>query len=570
MIPLELVDIFVCLQVPEKRQEGLRALTAYTRAEEAYLFGKDVELGVFLPAQGLPQTMRHAARWHALFEWCKAGACVSVPFPSPANGDEIYSSVIAERLGYAVLVLLGIEVESSLAIQLQALLPLVGAKLIDERAAESAAGHAAVARDASKQAKLLNIALDTNRRELQKAFEQLESELAVRREAEKKLREIDRKKDEFLAMLAHELRNPLAPINMASQLITLFSPAQREIEQASQIINRQVAHMTSLLDDLLDVSRVTRGKIVLEKEAVDTKAVITDAIEQSRSLVQIKQHRLNVHMTPDTVYVEGDKTRLVQIIANILINAAKYTPNQGLLDLRLEATIEEVFITVSDNGTGIDADLMPHIFELFTQAPRGPDRSQGGLGIGLALVKSLVELHGGSIEAQSRGPNLGSEFVVRLPRYKNSLPKPASNVENQVPVSAEALTILVVDDNVDAASTLAALMESLGHHVLTGHSAKDAMDVTTSQGFDVIFLDIGLPDMDGYRLAKKMRELKVCEGAVLVALTGYGQPQDKKMARKVGFDIHLTKPATFARLMRVLNGVTAHRCGSSAEVDVEK
>jgi len=564
MIPLELVDIFIRLQLPETRQDGLKALAVYAQAKEAYLFGKDAELSIYLPAQGLPQTMPHAAWWHAFFEQCETGTCVSGLMPSPKNGEEIHCSVVVERLGLSILVLLGVELESSVAAQLQALLPLIGAKLAVERAAASAAGHAAAAREASSQARSLNAALDANRRELQKAFELLEKELAVRREAEKKLRETDRKKDEFLAMLAHELRNPLAPINMAAQLIKLPSSSQRQVEQASQIITRQVAHMSSLLDDLLDVSRVTRGRIVLEKEAVDVKGVIADAIEQSKSIVQLKQHQLDVHLTGETVYVDGDKTRLVQIIANVLINAAKYTPSQGSIGLRLDATEEEVLIRISDNGIGIDAELLPHIFELFTQAPRSSDRSQGGLGIGLALVKSLVELHKGSLSAHSRGLNLGSEFTIRLPRYKHPLHISVSNVKNDPLVSEGALSILVIDDNVDAASTLAAFMESLGHGVLTGHSAKEAMELTASQDFDVLVLDIGLPDMDGYELAKKIRGIKACEDAVLVALTGYGQPQDKELAREAGFDVHLTKPADFKKLMKVLSDATAHRRGSAS------
>lgn len=570
MIPLELVDIFICLQLPETRQDGLKALGAYARAKEAYLFGKDGELSLYLPAQGLPQTMRHAAWWQAFFEQCETGTCVSGLMPSPENGEEIHCSVVVEKLGLSILVLLGVELESSVATQLHALLPLVGAKLAVERAAASAAGHAAAAREAGSQARSLNAALDANRRELQKAFELLEKELAVRREAENKLREADRKKDEFLAMLAHELRNPLAPINMAAELIKLPSSSQRQIEQASQIIARQVAHMTGLLDDLLDVSRVKRGKIVLEKEPVDVKGVIADAIEQSRSIVQLKQHQLDVHLTGETVYVDGDKTRLVQIIANILINAAKYTPSQGSLDLRVDATEEEVRIRISDNGIGIDAELVPHIFELFTQAPRSSDRSQGGLGIGLALVKSLVELHNGSISAHSQGLNLGSEFTVRLPRYKHPLQISVSNVKNHPLVSEGGLSILVVDDNVDAASTLAAFLESLGHGVRTGHSAKEAMELAASQGFDVLFLDIGLPDMDGYELAKKIKGIKGCEDAVRVALTGYGQPQDKELAREAGFDVHLTKPADFTRLMKVLSDTSAHRRGSAPMGSVER
>lgn len=564
MIPLELADIFIYLQLPETRQDGLKALAAYARAKDAYLFVKDAELSIYLPAQGLPQTMRHAAWWHVFFEQCEAGTCVSGLMPSPTNGEQIHCSVIVEKLGLSILVLLGVELEPSIATQLQAMLPLIGAKLALERVAASAAGHAAAAREAGSQARSLNAALDANRRELQKAFGLLEKELAVRREAEKKLRETDRKKDEFLAMLAHELRNPLAPINMAAQLIKLPSSAPRQIEQASQIITRQVAHMTSLLDDLLDVSRVTRGKIVLEKKPVDVKGVITDAIEQSKSIVQQKQHQLDVHLTGETIHVDGDKTRLVQIIANILINAAKYTPSQGSLDLQVDATDEEVLIRISDNGIGIDAELLPHIFELFTQAPRSSDRSQGGLGIGLALVKSLVEFHGGSINAHSQGLNLGSEFTVRFPRYKHPLDISAFNVKNHPLVSEQALSILVVDDNVDAASMLAAFMESLGHGVLTGHSAKEAMELAAPQGFDILFLDIGLPDMDGYELAQKIREIKSCEDAVLVALTGYGQPQDQELAREAGFDVHLTKPADFATLMKILRDATAHPRGSAS------
>lgn len=564
MIPLELVDIFICLQLPETRQDGLKALAAYARAKEAYLFVKDAELSIYLPAQGLPQTMRHAAWWHEFFEQREAGTCVSGLMPSPTSGDQSHCSVVVEKLGLSILVLLGVELESSIATQLQALLPLVAAKLTVERAAASAAGHAAAAREANSQARSLNAALDANRRELQKAFGLLEKELTVRREAEKKLRETDRKKDEFLAMLAHELRNPLAPISMAAQLIKLPSSASRQIEQASQIITRQVAHMTSLLDDLLDVSRVTRGKIVLEKEPVDVKGVIADAIEQSKSIVQQKQHQLDVHLTGETVYVDGDKTRLVQIIANILVNAAKYTPSQGSLDLRVDATEEEVLIRISDNGIGIDTELLPHIFELFTQAPRSSDRSQGGLGIGLALVKSLVDLHGGNISAHSRGLNLGSEFTVRLPKYQHSLQLPVSNLNNDTLSSEAALSILVIDDNVDAASTLAAVIEASGHRVLIGHSAKEAMELAAAHGSDVLFLDIGLPDMDGYELAKKIRGIKTCEDAVLVALTGYGQPQDKELAREAGFDVHLTKPADFTRLMKILSDATAHLHGSAS------
>jgi signal transduction histidine kinase/ActR/RegA family two-component response regulator len=555
MIPIELVDIFICLQSPQTRKDGLASLAAYTHATEAYLFGRDDEVDMFLPAQGLPQTMRYAAKWQAAFGQCEAGSCTSMPLPAPSDGADTLCSVIVDRFGQAVLVLLGIELEGTAATQLPALLSLVGAKLGVERVAESASVHAAVAREANRQAKSLNSALDSNRQELQKAFERLDKELAVRREAENKLRQADQKKDEFLAMLAHELRNPLAPINMAAQLITLPSSGKRQVERASEIINRQVAHMTSLLDDLLDVSRVTRGMITVEKEPVDAKAVIADAIEQSKSVMQSKRHQLNVHLVGEAVYLHGDKTRLVQIIANILVNAAKYTPSEGIVDLRLDATSDEVMISVRDNGIGMDSSLLPQVFELFVQAPRSSDRSQGGLGIGLALVKRLVELHGGGITAQSEGANRGSEFVVRLPRHREVLQAVAKSADNGNSTTIEALEIIVIDDNVDAANTLTALLESFGHRVSTGYCAQDALALTSTAIFDVIFLDIGLPDMDGHELAKKLRATDQSRGAVLVALTGYGQPQDKEQAKGAGFDVHLTKPAHLTAIAQVLNDV---------------
>ncbi len=559
MIPFELVDIFLSLQSAETREDGLNALGTYTHATGAHLFGRDEELGIFLPARGLPQTMRYAAQWQAFFTQCTVGICVSTLLPAPSNGEETCSSVVTDKQGLSILVLQGVELAQPISTQLLALLPLVGAKLAVERAAESAAAHAAVAREANRQAKSLNTALDANRQELQNAFVLLGHELTVRREAEDKLREADRKKDEFLAMLAHELRNPLAPISMAAQLMKLPSSGQLQMAQTSEIISRQVAHMTSLLDDLLDVSRVTRGKITLDKETVNAKAVIADAIEQFKPLVQLKQHQFNVSVIENDAYIYGDKTRLVQVIANILVNAAKYTRDGGTIDLHLDATDDDVVITVRDNGIGIESDLLPQIFELFTQAPRGSDRSQGGLGIGLALVKTLVELHGGSITARSQGADLGSEFTVRLPRLRRSLQVPQPSVKKIAADSEESLAIMVVDDNLDAANTLTAFLESFGHQVFTGYSARKAMDLTRAQNFDVIFLDIGLPDMDGYKLAKELKQLDGCERTVLIALTGYGQPQDKELASEAGFDIHLTKPADLLTLNRLLTEVAKNR-----------
>ena len=377
-------------------------------------------------------------------------------------------------------------------------------------------------------------------------------DVTKRKRAEEALREADRRKDEFLAMLAHELRNPMAPIRAAADLLETRELAPEQRRRTSQIIARQVRHMTGLVDDLLDVSRVTRGLIALQKTRLDVKQVIADAIEQTRPLMEAKRHRLVVDLASDAAQVLGDHKRLVQVLSNLLNNAAKYTPAGGRIAVTMGATDGQVELEVADNGIGIAPELQERVFDLFTQADRSPDRSQGGLGIGLALVRSLVELHGGSVACRSAGPGQGSRFIVTLPRaVGQEAPAPGGDDE---PVAAPSARrrILVVDDNVDAAQMLGMCLEAAGHDVMIEYAPLPALERARLAQPEICVLDIGLPGIDGNELARRLRTHPETSGATLIALTGYGQEQDRQNAMAAGFDHHLVKPVAAPELLALV------------------
>jgi signal transduction histidine kinase len=377
-----------------------------------------------------------------------------------------------------------------------------------------------------------------------------------RAHAEAALRVSGRLKDEFLAMLAHELRNPLAPISAAADLLSAPHQDETRIRKTSAVIKRQVAHMTGLVDDLLDISRVTRGLITLEHNEIDLRDILSDAVDQVRPLVSMRRHTLHLDLPPDAAMVRGDRKRLVQVLANLLNNAAKYTPAGGNLSLNVTVLDLQVSVTVTDDGIGMEAGLVSRAFDLFTQGQRNADRSQGGLGIGLALVKTLVELHGGSVRARSDGLNHGSQFTVTLPRVPQAaaarLEAPAASARD---AAAASLKVLLVDDNVDAATMLAMLLESAGHEVSVEHSSLAALSRAPSMRPDVCLLDIGLPDLDGYALARRLRAEPAMGATVLVAVTGYGQQSDRDAARGAGFDHHFTKPVDSTALVKLLAGL---------------
>jgi len=363
----------------------------------------------------------------------------------------------------------------------------------------------------------------------------------LHRQQERLEREHQRK-DEFLAMLAHELRNPLAPISSAAQLLRVLFADVPRIKDVSGVISRQVAHMTHLVDDLLDVSRVTRGLVTINQSTVELGAVLREAAEQIKPVIDARKHSLTLEIAPEALPVCGDRTRLVQVAANLLNNAAKYTPDGGALHVSLARQDGMAVLQVRDNGIGIGADLLPVVFDLFTQAERTPDRAQGGLGLGLALVKKLVELHGGAVEAHSAGQGQGSTFTVRLPLLAASEGTVTASPGAAAPASLGSLRILVVDDNVDAAQTLGMLLETAGHAVTVEHSAQAALARAGEGRFDIVLLDIGLPDMSGHALAGALQQLPNCAGCALVAVSGYGQEQDRRLSREAGFDAHLVKP----------------------------
>jgi signal transduction histidine kinase/ActR/RegA family two-component response regulator len=378
------------------------------------------------------------------------------------------------------------------------------------------------------------------------------------------LREAGRKKDEFLAMLAHELRNPLAPIATAAEMLKMVANQDARVRKSSDVILRQVRHMKALVDDLLDVSRVTRGLVQLNRETVDIRAVVNSAIEQSRPLIESRRHQLVLRMPPalvaHVIHVHGDRTRLVQVLVNLLNNAAKYTPLDGTITLAVSLNQQCVEIAVTDNGIGIEPALLPHVFELFTQAERTPDRSQGGLGIGLALVKNMVALHGGRVTASSAGPGSGSTFTISLPLFASPAQAPAPALAGSAGVAGGPLRIMVVDDNVDAAETLSALLEMQGHAVSVHAHPVDAINAAHRQAaqglaLEVFILDIGLPEMDGYELARRLHAEQE-QPATFIALTGYGQAQDRVQSQTAGFDHHFVKPMDLSALTQVLSNIT--------------
>jgi CheY-like chemotaxis protein len=372
----------------------------------------------------------------------------------------------------------------------------------------------------------------------------IKQEIAKTRLAEEKLLEASKRKDEFLAMLSHELRNPLAPIRNAVELVRRIAPSDPRLVWARDVVDRQVTHMAQLVDDLLDVSRITQGKISLRKETLELDKVVAHALETAKPLIESRGHSLEVTLPEGPVWMSGDFARLAQVVANLLNNAAKYTPENGRISLFANVEEGTATVTVQDNGIGIDRDLLPRVFDLFAQGERSLDRSLGGLGVGLTVVQRLVELHGGRVEVSSEGAGRGSKFSVYLPCI-SEVPQPGEAAEKEIAHAGKqgGRRVLVVDDNIDAAESIAVLLRLEGHEVKTVSDGAQAIACSQVFAPSAVLLDIGLPGMNGYDVARRLRELPATRHALFIALTGYGQREDRTLAAEAGFQHHFIKPA---------------------------
>jgi PAS domain S-box-containing protein len=374
------------------------------------------------------------------------------------------------------------------------------------------------------------------------------------------LSEAGRRKDEFLAMLAHELRNPLAALSNAAQVLRRAGSDETAVGTASAMLGRQVRQMTRLVDDLLDMSRVTQGKIELRKERVDLASILDQAVDSARPLVTSMGHELTVSMPAQPVQVEADPARLAQVVGNLLNNAAKFTDKGGRVSLALEREGDQARIRVRDNGIGIASEQMPRVFDMFMQADTSLERSRDGLGIGLTLVKKLVEMHGGTVEVHSAGQGQGSEFVVRLPALPDTRTAPAPTAPSQ-PARAAGHRILIVDDNADGAESLAMLLQLGGYVTQTAHDGREAVEAAERMRPHAVLLDIGLPGLNGYEVCRRIRDKSWGAGVLLVAVTGWGQEADRQRSRDAGFDTHVVKPIDHDALMRLLATLPAEATG---------
>jgi signal transduction histidine kinase len=447
--------------------------------------------------------------------------------------------------------------------------------LANERLAEA---NTTLQAEKTRELQMLNHDLQRANTELEQANRTLQSEVAERSRIEQALKEADRHKDEFLAMLAHELRNPLAPILNAVQLMRKKPLGDPQLVWSRDVIERQLVHLTRLVDDLLDVSRITRGKINLAREPVDVAGLVARAVETVQPLFLERGHQFTIEMPEEPIRVYGDPLRLTQALGNVLANAAKYTDGAGRISLSARRSGDVLEIRVRDTGIGIPSDLLPMIFDMFTQLRNDTGRSQSGLGIGLALVRKLLEMHGGTVTASSEGDGLGSEFLMTLPVIVNDrLRASADNKANghdasvDAPVSAEASAtpqvrrrILVADDNSDSLESLATLLELGGHEVFSAANGALALESAERNLPDVALLDIGMPKLDGYEVARRIRAQPWGRGMTLVALTGWGQDSDRRRSGEAGFDSHLVKPLDLDKLTDLLGRLPV-RATESAE-----
>ena len=548
-IPVQLVASLADLQ---GRFAAAQQLAVQLGATGLLILIEDPAVRALLPAPGFPQTLPGGHAWRELLAQVRTPGIHQreVGYPTP---DQLIPA-LAYSISDVVLLFLGAPSKppSVQAIQrLAPVVPLLAATLRAEHDALTVRGELAAAQNHAREVETLARALDGARSDLERTLRDLEGQTRAVEEARARAENATRAKDEFLAMLGHELRNPLSPIMTALQLMRLKNHSSRE----QDVIERQVGNLMRLVDDLLDVSRITRGKIELRKERVELADVAARAIEMASPVLEQKRQLLDVQIPSRGLVLDVDPTRLAQILANLLTNAAKYSDSESRIMFAAELKDTQIRIRVKDEGIGIAPELLGRVFEMFVQNGQSIDRSQGGLGLGLAIVRSLVQLHGGTVQAQSAGEGRGSEFIVELPRATEdsshrTSPQPSTRRNVR---AANLERVLVVDDNQDASTMLSEALDSLGFVVRTAPDGPAALRIVEEFEPDIALLDIGLPVMDGYELAQRLRERQGAGSLRLVAITGYGQTEDQHRSAQAGFDAHLVKPVDLDHLGRVLD-----------------
>lgn len=506
------------------RESAAKALALAMGACHLLLFIRDPELDVMLPAPGMPKTLAGGESWRALVRRLR-----DEPETTAADVEVLggHWTARATTQGGCAFVLLGERQLPEWPAEFREALPLLCEVVRAQQALRIGEAEAADATHAAQRAHQLAVALEAAR--------------ASAAELNRRLRLEHQHKDEFLAMLAHELRNPMAPVLTGIDVLGRLPPGDTaRRDRQLQIMHRQMQQLTHLVDDLLDVSRVSRGLIELRREVLPLDEVLAAAVEATRPLIVSRRHMLR-EAGRIGFHVSGDRVRLVQVFSNLLSNAAKYTQPDGRIDISAACERGTVVVRIRDNGAGIPREMLQAIFEMFRQVPGSLDRAPGGLGIGLTLVRTLVELHDGRVEAQSEGPGHGSTFIVSLPLVEGVAARVERKERTSQPVVS--LHVLVVDDNIDAAETLSEVLRMMGARVSVAHDGAEALQLAAGSHPDLVLLDIGLPGMDGYETAREWRR-RFGTGARLVALTGYGSTEDRRRSLRSGFDEHLVKPVT--------------------------
>ncbi len=548
MSKLPVIRLAAALAEAPRRRDAADRLARQLGAEAVLLLVQDDDARVLMPAPGFPSTLPGGQTWARFLATLQAPGVhrADVAYPTTAR----LVGVVGISGSGAALLLFGDAVSDDVAAALESVLPLIASTIRAEHAAAAARGELRAAQEYAREAETLARALDSARAEVERGLRQLEAQTQALQVAQAGAEEAARAKDDFLAMLGHELRNPLSPIMTALQLLRLKNKTSREYE----IIERQVASLMGLVDDLLDVSRITRGKIDLRKRSVECAEVATRAIEMVSPALERKQQRLDLDVPATGLVLHADPARVAQVIANLLNNASKYSDEGSAIALSAAGDGASIAIRVRDEGIGIAPEMLDRVFELFEQQPQALDRSAGGLGLGLAIVRSLVQMHGGRVRATSNGAGQGSEFIIEFPRGDSVGVSPdVDSLTGQGPElpHGSGEHVLIVDDNEDAARLLREALAALGYDARTAADGPDALRVADEFSPIIGVLDIGLPVMDGYELARRLRDRGPIQ---LVAVTGYGQPSDRERSRAVGFDAHLVKPVALDELAQVLEG----------------